>query len=145
MSTRGAGRADVGGNFVEGALGAGDNFVSAEAFEDFGELVQIAADDDGSFLVAVARAFGDDGAPPPSVPERPTIKLNRWQEDWSVLADPRLRTEPLDNLKYIPLNPNDPQSYMSLGVTLRERVDPFLDEVPGAGDADVHIRVLGAP
>src|SRR5689334_24972638 len=70
-----------------------------------------------------ARAFGDDGAPTPSVPERPTIKLNRWQEDWSVLADPRLRTEPLDNLKYIPLNPNDPQSYMSLGVTLRERFE----------------------
>ena len=68
-----------------------------------------------------ARAFGDGGAPTPSVPERPAIKLNRWQEDWSVLADPRLRTEPLDNLKYIPLNPNDPKSYLSLGLTLRER------------------------
>jgi Alginate export len=70
-----------------------------------------------------ARAFGDGEAPTPSVPERPAIKLNRWQEDWSVLGDPRLRTEPLDNLKYIPLNPNDPKSYMSLGLTLRERVE----------------------
>ena len=78
-----------------------------------------------------ARAFGDGEAPTPSVPERPAIKLNRWQEDWSVLADPRLRTEPLDNLKYIPLNPNDPQSYMSLGVTLRERFE--MNDAPSFG------------
>ncbi len=70
-----------------------------------------------------ARAFGDGGAPTPSVPERPAIKLNRWQEDWSVLADPQLRTQPFDDLKYIQLNRNDPRSYMSLGATLRERVE----------------------
>jgi hypothetical protein len=28
---------------------------------------------------------------------------------------------------------------------LRERVDPFLDEVPGPGDAHVHVRVLCTP
>ena len=70
-----------------------------------------------------APAFGDGEAPTPSVPERPAIKLNRWQEDWSVLADPRLRTEPLDSLKYIPLNRDDPKSYLSLGLTLRERFE----------------------
>src|SRR4029077_5883305 len=70
-----------------------------------------------------ARAFGDGGGPAPSGPERPAIKLNRWQEDWSVLADPQLRTQPFDDLKYIQLNPNDPRSYMSLGATLRERVE----------------------
>ena len=59
-----------------------------------------------------ARAFGDGEEPTPSVPERPAIKLNRWQEDWSVLADPRLRTEPFDNLKYIPLNRADPLGVM---------------------------------
>ncbi len=32
---------------------------------------------------------------------RPAILNNRWQEDWSALADPALRTEPLDSLKYI--------------------------------------------
>ena len=65
-----------------------------------------------------ARAFGDGEAPTPPVPERPAIKLNRWQEDWSVLADPRLRTEPLDSLKYIPpRTADDPKSYLSLGVT----------------------------
>jgi hypothetical protein len=54
---------------------------------------------------------------------RPTIGFNRWQEDWSVLADPALRTEPFDNLKYIPLSATDPQSYLSLGLNLRERFE----------------------
>jgi hypothetical protein len=70
--------------------------------------------------------LADDGVPPPppvGAPERPVIKFNRWQEDWSVLADPQLRTEPFDDLKYIQLNRNDPRSYMSLGATLRERVE----------------------
>jgi len=40
-----------------------------------------------------------------------------------VLADPALRTEPLDNLKYIPLSSADPNSYASLGLDLRERVE----------------------
>jgi Alginate export len=57
------------------------------------------------------------------VQERPGIHLNRWQEDWSVLADPKLRTEPFDNLKYIPLSGDDPNSYLSLGLNLRDRVE----------------------
>ena len=52
-------------------------------------------------------------APVPSTPSRPEILSNRWQEDWSALADPALRTEPFDALKYIPLLPSDPKSYMS--------------------------------
>src|SRR6266850_2980031 len=59
-STGGAEGADVGGNFVEGTFRAGDDFVGAETLEDFGELVQIAADDDGGFLVPFAYAFGDE-------------------------------------------------------------------------------------
>src|SRR6267143_837014 len=55
-SKGGAERADVRGDFVEGALGTGDDFVGAKAFEDFGEFVEIAADDDASFLVALASA-----------------------------------------------------------------------------------------
>lgn len=55
-------------------------------------------------------------------PVRPAIAFNRWEEDWSVLADPRLRTEPLDDLKYIPLG-TDPMSYLSLGLNLRERYE----------------------
>lgn len=54
---------------------------------------------------------------------RPAIKANRWQEDWSVLKDPTLRTPPLDSLKYIPLSSANPFTYLSLGATLRERFE----------------------
>ena len=54
---------------------------------------------------------------------RPVIKTNRWQEDWSALADPALRTEPFDALKHIPIFVADPKSYISVGVTVRERFE----------------------
>src|SRR6202007_1176543 len=80
--------------------------------------------------VAAHGAHADDSAIPsdrtipiPQVHDRPKIGLNRWQEDWSVLADPALRTEPLDDLKYIPLSSGNPNSYASLGLNLRERVE----------------------
>ncbi|HXK22667.1 MAG TPA: alginate export family protein [Myxococcota bacterium] len=73
-----------------------------------------------------------------AAPERPKILFNRWQEDWSVLADPSLRTEPWDFLKYIPLWSQDPKSYASLGVTIRERIEsnhaPSFGVGPGNGD-----------
>jgi hypothetical protein len=56
-------------------------------------------------------------------PSRPAILFNRWQEDWSILADPTQRTEPLDRLKYIPLPAADPGTYLSLGGGLRERFE----------------------
>ncbi|MGR9438658.1 alginate export family protein (plasmid) [Rhizobium leguminosarum] len=65
-------------------------------------------------------ASADDQA---AKPKRPAIKSNRWQEDWSVLADPSLRTQPLDRLKYIPLSALDPGTYLSFGATLRERFE----------------------
>jgi hypothetical protein len=49
--------------------------------------------------------------------------FNRWQEDWSVLADPRVPHEAFDDLKYIPLSPDDPKTYLSLGADLRERFE----------------------
>ena len=58
-----------------------------------------------------------------TTPTRPSIQFNRWQEDWSVLADPRVPREPFDNLKYIPLSPNDPKSYLSFGADVRERFE----------------------
>lgn len=67
-----------------------------------------------------ARAQSVDATPAPS---RPAIAFNRWQEDWSVLADPRTPREPLDDLKYIPISPADPKTYLSLGLTLRERYE----------------------
>jgi hypothetical protein len=49
--------------------------------------------------------------------------FNRWQEDWSVLADTRVPREPLDSLKYISLSADDPESYLSFGANLRERFE----------------------
>ena len=54
--------------------------------------------------------------------KRPVVMFNRWQEDWSVLKDPCVPREPLDGLKYIPLGGN-PNTYLSLGANLRERVE----------------------
>ena len=68
-------------------------------------------------------------------PVRPAIKANRWQEDWSVLKDPALRTQPLDNLKYIPLSAANPFTYLSLGATLRERFE--MNDASGFGVRDV--------
>jgi Alginate export len=67
-----------------------------------------------------ARAQDAGNAPAPA---RPAIMFNRWQEDWSALAGPALRTDPLDSLKYIPLSPADPKSYISFGAGLRERFE----------------------
>lgn len=54
--------------------------------------------------------------------KRPTVSFNRWQEDWSVLKNPCVPRKPLDSLKYIPLG-GDPDSYISLGANLRERLE----------------------
>lgn len=55
-----------------------------------------------------------------TVPSRPAILFNRWQEDWSVLANPAVSREPLDDLKYMPLASD---AYLSLGADLRERFE----------------------
>jgi len=87
------------------------------------------------FLAAVgllAAAISSTAAAQDDEAHRPKMNLfNRWQEDWSPLADPRLRTEPLDSLKYIPLPFDDPKSYVSLGVTLRLRFE--LNDAPSFG------------
>ena len=48
----------------------------------------------------VSPAFSQDAAEAasPAAP-RPAILFNRWQEDWSVLADPAVQREPFDDLK----------------------------------------------
>ena len=71
----------------------------------------------GLFLSASA-ALADDPAP-----QRPAIMFNRWQEDWSVLADPRVPREPFDALKYIPLSATDRYTYLSFGGGTRERFE----------------------
>jgi hypothetical protein len=80
-------------------------------------------------LAAPVRAAEDSVEPA----KRPAIQSNRWAEDWSVLADPRLRTEPFDSLKYIPLWASDPKRYVSLGLTMRERFE--FSDATGFGTA----------
>ncbi len=83
---------------------------------------------------AFARADDGSAAPASDAPTRPKIAFNRWQEDWSVLADPKLRTEPLDFLKYVPLSSTDPHSYLSLGLNVRERFESNDAPAFGVGD-----------
>src|ERR1700720_3715381 len=58
-----------------------------------------------------------------TTPARPAILSNRWEEDWSVLANPRVPRQPFDCLKYIPLSPDDPKTYLSFGADIRERFE----------------------
>lgn len=66
-------------------------------------------------LIAVAAAPAGGAEP-----AHPAVKLNRWQEDWSALAEPARRTRPLDRLKHLPLGD---AGYLTLGATLRERFE----------------------
>jgi Alginate export len=58
-----------------------------------------------------------------ATPRRPAILFNRWQEDWSVLADPRVPRQPFDEFKYIPLSDTDRYTYLSFGADTRERFE----------------------
>lgn len=66
--------------------------------------------------------------------KRPVVLFNRWQEDWSALANPCVPREPLDGLKYMPLG-GDPESYLSLGANLRERMETNNAALFGVGSA----------
>lgn len=93
------------------------------------------------FGVGTSHAQTDDGTPP----VRPTIDFYRWQEDWSVLADPRVPPEFGDALKYIPFSDHDPKRYLSFGVTLRERfvsIDPPLFGTAGGRHQDYLLHRL---
>ncbi|MDR3501706.1 MAG: alginate export family protein [Legionella sp.] len=76
-----------------------------------------------SLLLSSCTVLGNQNTPPSQVPKRPTIMFNRWQEDWSVLANPNVPREPFDELKYIPLSKTNPQTYLSFGINLRERFE----------------------
>jgi Alginate export len=77
-----------------------------------------------SLCLAAANARADpDSTDSHQAPERPAILFNRWQENWAVLADPRVPREPLDDLKYIPLSTADANTYLSFGADARERFE----------------------
>jgi hypothetical protein len=75
-------------------------------------------------------------------PARPAILPERWGEDWSVLADPALRTEPFDALKYIPLSAADSQIYFSLGANIRERTEGLNAPLFGASGQKGNVYLL---
>jgi Alginate export len=76
-----------------------------------------------SLIAASQMARAEDQSVQTSTPQRPAIMFNRWQEDWSVLADPRVAREPFDEFKYIPLSDADRYTYLSFGVDTRERFE----------------------
>ncbi len=90
----------------------------------------------GGLAAEGVRAQDAGGTAPAPVPMRPTIMFNRWQEDWSVLANPAVPPEPLDGLKYIPLSSFDPQTYLSFGANVRERYEG--NSAPGFGVGGNH-------
>ena len=63
--------------------------------------------------VTAARAQSDE-TPEPKEPDR-SYKLLREDEDWSFLRDARLRRDPWDKIKYIPLRKNSADWYMTIG------------------------------
>src|SRR3954466_8980679 len=71
--------------------------------------------------------------------------IERWDEDYSYLANPAARTDPLDPLKYIPLGRDD--FYLSLGGQARYRYDYFNNPNFGRGPQDEDgfhlVRLLG--
>ena len=71
-------------------------------------------------IVALQTARADDQSSRTSTPQRPAIMFNRWQEEWSVLADPRVTREPFDEFKYIPLSDTDRYTYLSFGADTRD-------------------------
>jgi hypothetical protein len=87
-------------------------------------------------------AWADDAPSSSAEPLRPEIRFERWQEDWSVLTDPELRTEPLDNLKYIQLSSGDPRSYLSFGLNLRDRIESTQVAPFGIGNPDSNTYVI---
>jgi Alginate export len=74
-------------------------------------------------IAAPQLSRADDQSAQTSTPQRPAIMFNRWQEDWSVLADPRVPRQPFDEFKYIPLFGVDPYTYLSFGADTRERFE----------------------
>ena len=73
---------------------------------------------------------GETPAPPPS------YQILRFNENYSCLANPALRTDLFDSVKYIPLAADEPDVYLTLGGELRERFEGMSN--PDFGLAGTH-------
>jgi hypothetical protein len=78
-----------------------------------------------------------DGTAAAQARERPQYERLRYEEDWSVLRDPTLRTDPLDPLKYVPLNASG-DAYLSFGGQVRQRYEYTHNPVWGQDPQDDH-------
>jgi len=76
----------------------------------------------GVAVTAAGAAVAAAADEAPACPARPAINFNRWNENWSVLANPCVPAQPFDSLKYMPLS-DDGLTYLSLGANLRERME----------------------
>jgi hypothetical protein len=74
----------------------------------------------------------------PPNPNPPPYTLLRFNEDYRYLSSPQNRRDLFDPLKYIPLSPNDPNSYLSFGGEIRERFEHFTHPGFGLFDAPEH-------
>jgi len=72
------------------------------------------------FIIPLAQAFAETG----DARQPPPYQINRADEDYRYLADPLLRTDIWDPLKYIPLNETG-SWYLSIGGEARERYEYF--------------------
>jgi hypothetical protein len=79
--------------------------------------------------------LSEDVTSGPPNPHPPPYTLLRFNERYAYLADPRNRTDPLDPLKYIPLDPDDPSRYLTLGGEIRERFEHVDNPGFGTGGA----------
>src|SRR5258707_7531689 len=84
-------------------------------------------------LTAASACAQNLGQPQTSLPPPPPYPQMTYGEDNRFLANPALRTEPLDVLKYIPLSTTNTNSYLSFGAFIRERVEYFSDPNWGSG------------
>jgi hypothetical protein len=71
---------------------------------------------------------------------RPEYQFLRYEEDWSALRDPSLRTDMWDSLKYLPLNEDG--WYLSLGGEGRLRYEVLRNGAFGSGPQDANGYVL---
>jgi hypothetical protein len=71
-------------------------------------------------------------------PVAPTYTLLRYDEDYSFLANPANRTEPLDVIKYIPLFNLGPSYFVTLGGDIREQYEFIQNDNFGLGSVNNH-------
>lgn len=86
---------------------------------------------------AVLAAADETAAVPKPAPATPAYTPVRWNEDYSYLKDPALRTDPFDVVKYIPFNESG-SIYLSLAGQARERYEYFKNNNFGAGAQDAN-------